>query len=42
MRGKSYGAGLYLYQQAYETPGASCQAYGIIVSGREKRLPVGS
>src|SRR5882762_7287069 len=22
--GKSYGAGLYLYQQAYETPGASC------------------
>jgi len=22
--GKSYGAGLYLYQQAHETPGASC------------------
>src|SRR5438132_365931 len=22
--GKSYGGGLYLYQQAYETPGASC------------------
>jgi hypothetical protein len=22
--GKSYGAGLYLYQEAYETPGASC------------------
>ena len=22
--GKSYGAGFYLYQQAYETPGASC------------------
>jgi hypothetical protein len=22
--GKSYGAGLYLYREAYETPGASC------------------